>query len=155
MIPRIVNGIPTDIDVTALIKAFGVPEIGVSIDYDRVSKVIKTPKAAPRFRTVTNQWRKKLMRDHSLFMLCRDGAFVAASEGEKCELSGAKHQRGIRSIKVSATIDRDYIDTTALSDEHKKALTHRQMANATILGAVSQLRRKKSPELPLGVGGAK
>lgn len=148
MIPRIVNGIPTELDVKALLGEFGVPEVGASLSYSDVSRVIKTPVTSSRWRTVTNQWRKRLIRDHRLFLLCRAGSFIVANEDEKSEYSGAKQKHGIRSIKVSATVDREYVDASQLSPTNQKAYEHRTLTNSTILQAAARLSKRQVPTLP-------
>lgn len=152
MIPRMVNGVPTDPDVNTLIEAFGEPLVGTTIAYADVAKLIGVSVRSGRWNTVTQRWRKRLRRDFTLFLLCRAGDhFFVANENEKCDYSGAKQKHGLREIVGSAAIDAT-TDATQLSDTNRKAHEHRTMVNATILQTARQLSRRKRPALTQGVG---
>jgi len=64
------GGVPTDVDVTEIRKAWPNIKPGDEIGYDDVSAVIKVPVGAHRFRTVTSRWRRMHERITSEIIAC-------------------------------------------------------------------------------------
>jgi hypothetical protein len=120
MIEKIVSGVPTRTEVNALIEKFGVPEEGVVITYEEISKVIRHVYGTSRFRTIVSAWRKRIRREHEIEMAPRPRiGFEAACPKERVELSGCQIRRGVRALKKGEHIARN-TDRARLDDDDKK-----------------------------------
>lgn len=144
-------GLPTEIDVRALVERFGVPEVGAVIGYPEVEAVIKCKHGSYRWGTVTHAWRKQLYKLHNVVFRARDGEFTALNAEERVDLGGDRVQRGFREFRkahvlVSAT------DVSQLSDEMRAKADHIKSTTATAIQSARAVSRKKAsvPELPAG-----
>ena len=60
------SGIPTAIDVRALIEAFPALVVGQELAHDEVAEVIAVDAKSSRYRTVTNSWRRQLLAENNI-----------------------------------------------------------------------------------------
>jgi len=76
------RGVDTSPDVRKLVTAFGTPEDGARIKYSDVGVVIEADhggKRHNRFVSVTNAWRRHLLRKHNILIVIEDDTFVATT----------------------------------------------------------------------------
>lgn len=59
------GGIPTDIELKALLDKFGAPDPGL-ISYSEIEQAVNVDRDTHRFRTIVTRWRKKLFRDYNI-----------------------------------------------------------------------------------------
>lgn len=145
------NGLPTDIDIRALIDAYGAPTEGTSIPYEDVSKLIKSSTRTPRWVTVTNRWRKRLIKEHNVYLLARDGAFTVMDPASRVD-HGAQHYRSAARHHRKCYTVIGTTDQTRLSAEQKALATHLQHSAATAYQAARISSKRPLPQLPEGVG---
>ena len=82
------EGLPTKPDVDLLLKTWPDPKVGDRFEYEAVEALLRQPRSTPRFRTVTNRWRARLL-ERGLTVECETGkAFYIASAGQ---ISAATH----------------------------------------------------------------
>lgn len=144
------GGLPTEPDVHRLIERFAVPTEGTVIDYADIAAIIRTPVAAPRFRTVTNAWRHRLSKEHNVYLRARDQQFTALKPGERIDLSSAKLRTGMRSVRRAHTVASS-TDQARLTVEERKQSDHVQRVTATMIQSARLQAREKRPELTSGV----
>ena len=66
--PGFAVGMPTAVDVTRLMEAFGVPSEGTRISYEDIERLLSVTPRQSRFWSVTAAWRRKLEREHNLLI---------------------------------------------------------------------------------------
>lgn len=141
------NGLPTDIDIRALFDAYGVPKEGDAITYDDVSRLIKTPTRSPRWVTVTNRWRKRLIKEHNTYLSARDGEFRVMDPATRVE-HGAQHYRSAARHHRKCYTVIGTTDQARLSPEQKALATHLQHNAATAYQTARISSKRALPELP-------
>lgn len=144
------GGIPTDVDVRALHDTFGVPTEGQRIPYEDIAGVIGVEPRSNRWMTVVTAWRKRLIREHNVYLLARDGALIGMAPEQRVDLGSGKLRTGVRMFRrahdvVSGT------DRTRLSSEQKAQADHVQMVSASVIQSARLSARKVTPKLPEGV----
>ena len=142
------SGIPTQADVDRIMKAFGVPEVGVVIPYDSVAGVMHEPKTGSRFQTVTMAWRKKVYRDHNIRIGCEKGkGFKALTNSERVDECGGRYKGGLRKIRVAGDLAIKTGDE-GLAPEEVRVKHHVAMASAALrLAAATEAKRIKYPDM--------
>lgn len=150
-IPKRVGGLPTDIDVRALFEAFGVPNEGVVIPYETVAAVIKSPVTSNRWKTVTGRWRRRLVAEHNVYMLARDGAFSRRDPAQRIELGAGDLRSAYRRVRRSHIVT-EGTDRSRLTEEQKKQADHILMTTGALMSAARLQARNEKPSLPKGVG---
>lgn len=116
------SGVPTEPDVKKLMDAIDVKSMpkGSSIEYETVSEIIGIQYKAPRWRSVTLSWRKKLEKDFGIILDCSqtERAFVVLTEGGKVGLSGRKLRSAVSSAR-RAYIVSGQVDVKQLTEAEK------------------------------------
>lgn len=147
------GGLPTDVDIRALREAYGVPAVGASIAYDDVAACIKSPVGSNRFRTVTQMWRKRLIREHNVYLSARDNQFTAMSAPERVDHGAFKLRSGVRAMRKAHAVV-GATDRSQLTEQQKAQADHVLHIAATTIQAARLQAKAKTPELPQGVGAA-
>lgn len=145
---QIGHGVPTRADVEQLMKAFGLPAAGVVITYAEVEEAGHIRYGTDRWRTVTDAWRKRLLREHRIMLVCENKSFLVADDDRKSVCSSSKFKTGVRSLARSRVIDSVYTDRDKLTAQNQKAYDHRMMTTATMLQHERDLRRRTLPDMP-------
>ena len=140
--PTFNRGIPTEIDVLALINAFGVPSVGEIIQHERIESVVCVEKNKYRYKTVVAAWRRKLEREHNIILRAVPGTGyeVLDSKG-RVDLSGNKYKYGLRAVRRSASIALR-TDRSTLKKEDEAVLDHIIRVSATIQTVAATEARK-------------
>ena len=141
------NGLPTDIDIRALFDTFGVPKEGDVITYEAVTEAVKTPTRSPRWATVTSRWRKRLVKEHNVYLQARDGAFRVMDPGTRVDHGAAQYRGAARKVKKAYVVI-GTTDHTRLSAEQKAIATHIQHNAATAYQSMRISAKRALPELP-------
>lgn len=145
------GGIPTDVDVNALIEAYGVPAPGWSADYSAVAEIAKAPARSNRFKTVTDAWRRRLYATHGVSIRARAGRFSVRSASERIGHAVGKTRSSLRGLEAA----RDEVagtDRSSLSELQKAQADHVLMVSTTALQAARLRSTRKSPGLPGAIG---
>jgi len=130
-----IGGTPTAPDVQKLIDHFGQPTEGTEITWEEIAGVIHEPITSNRYKTVTNAWRRRLMRDHNIHLVAIGNGLglVAADPIKRISDSARKFNGGMRRIKraavVAGTTDRQRLD-----DEQRRIGDHLVNASSTFTG---------------------
>jgi hypothetical protein len=121
------GGEPTAPDVEKLIKAFGEqPEPGSRYAVDEVARVIGVRVSESRFTTVTNAWRKQLLRNgRQIERPPREGCFVVLREGERSDVVGGRADRHARLVRRDAAMH-SLIHAEQLDGDDRRKFDHRQ-----------------------------
>lgn len=146
------GGVPTDVDVAEIRKAWPSIKPGDEIGYDDVSAVIKVPVEAHRFRTVTTRWRRMHERITSEIIACdptRRAFVVLAPSGrvgmvEAKDKSLAKQNR--RNFGRAAATKRDDLTAAELA-----ALDYVTTRSGAVLLALKSNARKQLTEPTLAL----
>lgn len=141
------NGLPTDIDIRALFDAFGVPAEDVAIPYAEVTAVIKTPERSARWTTVTNRWRRRLIKEHNVYMSAREGAFRVMNPATRVDHGAQQYRSGTRKMRKCYVVI-GTTDHARLTPEQKAVATHLQHNAATAYQAARISAKRALPELP-------
>lgn len=140
------GGLPTDIDVKRLLEAFPNIEPGGEVGYDDVAKVIGVDVGTNRFRTVTNAWRRRLLRTGNVAIDAVPGrGFRRLTELERSE----RDRGGWRRDQVRAARkvrDLALTDTTSFDEREKKSHDHaRRVLQAHVEHTTSTVRELAPP----------
>lgn len=143
-------GLPTDIDIRALTEAFGVPEEGDSISYDEIANTIKVPVGSNRYHTVVGQWRKRLQREHNIYMKAGDGRYEVLDPAGRVDLGASKLRTGARMFRKAHVVV-ESTDRKRLTPQQRARADHIQMTTATAIQSARLASKKPTAELPQAV----
>lgn len=136
------RGIPTEIDVIALIEAFGVPAVGQIIPHDSIESVVCVEKTKYRYKTVVAAWRRKLEREHNIIFRAVSGTgYEVLDSRGRVDLSGNKYKAGLRAVRRSSSIALR-TDRRTLTKEEETVLDHIIRVNSTIQTVAATEARK-------------
>jgi hypothetical protein len=112
------HGIPTDAEVKKLIDALGVPAPGTLVEYAQIEQVIGLARSENRFRSVTNAWRKKLLREQNRVTEGVRGVGVMFCAAERRVDVSERHlvkgaRRIAHGVKVAVSTERDSLSSAA------------------------------------------
>ena len=139
------RGVPTQVDVDALINALGIPKPGDTISCEAVAEIIKVDTTEHRFNTVSRAWRKQLEREHNLLLVSnRDGGFVALTNSGRIHHACNVADNGLRRISRASVVARK-TSTDGLSEEERRAADH--LVNTT--GQMMAMAAASAQKLPL------
>lgn len=141
------GGLPTEPDVLALLKKFGVPAEDAPIAYDDVAIVLHVDVKSTRFRSVTTAWRKRLDAEHDCLMRAFDGAFTRLNPSGRVTAGSGK----FRTAKRGLVRAHGYVagaDRTRLDPVERTEADHLQMTSATMIQSARMVSRRKTPALP-------
>jgi hypothetical protein len=104
------SGMPTAPDVRRIEEAVGVPAEGDVIAWSRLEEITSNYRNSHRFGAVIHAWRRKLEREHNVFLVAEAGkGLKAATPDERIAWAAAKVRTGRRAIvrgsAVAATTD--------------------------------------------------
>lgn len=143
------GGVPTDGDVKRLLEAF--PDIGPgdAISYVQVAEVIGVKHGSSRFRTVTNAWRKTVMRTQNFVLEAVPGeGFRRQTELERSQ----KNRTGWRQDQSRAARrvrDLGRTDTRSFDERDQKAHDHARRVLQAHVEHTSSAVRELAPPAPL------
>lgn len=116
--------IPTRVDVDALIKEIGIPEVGSHISYNRIIEVIKVERTTGRWNGVVEAWKRELQNKHGIELraVANEGFDVLDDNGKTNKVHGyvKKAANSFRRAEKTARL----VDRTKLTDENKKVYDH-------------------------------
>jgi hypothetical protein len=139
------GGIPTDIDVEAIIKETGPLQDGDIISYKKISEIIKQPITSHRFKTVTGAWRRRLNRNYNQVIKAKGGEFKVMTNHDRVDHVSGKYKGALR-IMGRATNTAARTSREGLSKEEVKALDHVQNTGAALrLSAATAAKQLKYP----------
>jgi hypothetical protein len=104
------SGMPTAPDVRRIEEAVGVPVEGQIVEWSLLAVVTNTIRDSHRFGAVIHAWRRKLEREHNVFLISEPGkGLKVATPDERIAWAAAKVRTGRRAIvrgsAVAATTD--------------------------------------------------
>ena len=145
------GGLPTEIELTRLTDAYGVPEEGWAVAYVDVAPIIGAAYPSARFRTVTTRWRKRLYRDHNVLIGAGRGHFTALAPSARLVHSANDIRSGVRRTmrgraKLLAT-DRQRLPTP----EEQREYDHAVQVSASVEGAARLASKRPMALVPAGV----
>jgi hypothetical protein len=116
------EGLPTKPDVDLLLKTWPSPKIGDRFEYDVIESLLGIAHTAPRFRTVTNQWRARLL-EQNLVCECETGtAFYIATADQ----ISARTYGTLRGIGRKARKQRQKLSVSKPEDDAQRAVIEHQ-----------------------------
>lgn len=120
------EGMPVGPDVALLHKTWPDLKAGDIITYEEISNVLGVAVTAPRFRTITNSWRKEIQKTKGVVIRChRNHAFLALGDQQKIALTSGvlcavgRKLRAQRKVISTITTDNPVTRDTA---EHQGRL---------------------------------
>jgi hypothetical protein len=150
------NGRSTTPDIETIIKNYPVEsmEIGKEIAKNDIAECISTPNNTHRYHTVTSAWRKKLLRDHNIYIGVIDKKFVVQSNSQRIERSSAKIKSGLRSVVRGGNLA-NKTSTLGLTYEEIKTRDHCVNISATMKGLYDVRKRDLREDLRMAIGDKK
>ena len=136
-----IGGIPTGPDVKNIRDKFPDSKLkaGNKIGYAQIEAIIKTQRDEPRFRTVTNAWRRAVRRDaNKIIGVIAGSGFVVLDENEKSNLVGRKIRRSVKQLRSGYKVMQT-IDVAQLGEDEKKSYDF----NAMRMGKMIAMARLK------------
>jgi hypothetical protein len=114
------SGMPTAPDVRRIEEAVGVPAEGDVIAWDLLEEITANDRNSHRFGAVIHAWRRKLEREHNVFLVAEPGkGLKAATPDERIAWAAAKVRTGRRAIvrgsAVAATTDANRLGKDAVA----------------------------------------
>lgn len=143
-----IGGLPTDIDVKRLLEAFPSISPGFVITYTEVSLVIGVTHGSTRFRTVTNAWRKRLLRvDNFVLEAIAGQGFRRRTELERSQKdrSGWRRDQNRAARKVR---DMTRVDTVEFDERERKSHDHAKHVLQAHIEHTSTTVRQLAPPAP-------
>lgn len=141
------GGVPTGLDVDALVVKFGVPAPGATILHEDIESVLHLGPTTSRFWSVTAAWRKRLHREHNLVLVGnRKGGFDVLRASERITHAVSRMQQGARIIRKGAEIAAA-TDRGDLNAEERRVADHAVQLGAQINGVMATAA-KALPSLP-------
>lgn len=103
--PLYLGGMPTNIDIEKIHQAIGTPNIGDTIRYEQLEQILGLKRDAYRFKTVIQQWRKKLDRDSNIILgAVRGVGFEVLNPSGRVDHGSRTHKKGLRAINRAAMV---------------------------------------------------
>jgi len=128
------GGIPTDPDIRKLREKWPTASLtqGLVITDDEVAKVIAPVKPkTSRWRTVTDRWRRIVMRESGVIIGRIEGTYRVLTDAEKVELMRRKVRTsrtyGLAAIAIGTTVD-----LPSLTAEQRAMFDHQNNCAAAI-----------------------
>ena len=119
-----VTGRPTQPDVKLIIDKYPSMKPGDEVLYEEVEKIIQTPRNSTRFKTVTNAWRKRMDREHDIFIgVIPNKGFVVEVPSESVYDTKRGIRSGLRRITKSGS-KAARINRKQLSAEESRTADH-------------------------------
>lgn len=145
------GGVPVEPDVKKIETAVGTPEEGKLIPYETIESILKLNRMSNRFKGVTDAWRRKLLRENNVRMLCVDGLGFCAGTPEQRVAEIVDRTAHVR-IHLSRTCNLgQLVDADRLPEAQRKALAHYNHANASHALAMATDRKRLKAGLPPAV----
>lgn len=123
--PRVVTGLPYQVDIDRLMERFGVPEEGVTIRYEDVEAVVGlsrcgSPAECSRFRDRTRAWLEHLLRKYNVSLrTVRDVGWVVEDPESRISSSTRTLQQGFRKARKAGALAAT-TDVSRLSTESRR-----------------------------------
>lgn len=138
--------IPTRVDVDALIKEIGIPEVGSHIPYSRIVEIIKVDRKTGRWNSVVNAWKKELRKKHGIELraVANEGFEVLDDNGKTNKFLGYITKGANAFVRAEET--GRLIDRTRLTDDNKKVFDH--ATNFTAAVRLADITVAKQPVFP-------
>lgn len=140
------GGIPTEIDVNALMDCYGAPAPGAMIPYEKISELIGVRRDENRWRTIVTAWRRRLEREHNLLLRAVKGEGFEVMDGSaRVAFAASTYKGGLRRVARAAAVAAK-TSRQGLSEDEAKVCDHLQRVGATIrLTAATEARKLKYP----------
>lgn len=132
MIDKIVNGIPTAPEVSALRAEW--PEIkqGDFLPYPDIERIAKCKRGSHRWVSVTQAFRKQLLRELNLFLVPDPGkGFKVATNAERVHHHANSYKSHVRGVKRASALASTTPDD-GLGAQEKIVRQHLMMVGAAI-----------------------
>lgn len=138
------GGVPTEPDVTKLLKTFGVPKVGDEFTYEHIAETIGVPIKSYRFRTVTWAWRKILDKQHNLIVgAVQARGFVVLDNKQRVTFSAVRFKRGLKAVRRGSCVA-SRTDTAGLTPEECRSRDHIVATGSMLqLAAATEARKLK------------
>ena len=143
------GGLPTNLDVRKLRKAFDPLHVGTEITYEMVEDVLGIPQHTARWKTVTAAWRKQLLNDEGLDLgIGQAGvSFKCLNDTERVNNSIGGLKQGAR--KVMRSVKRAvFVKTDDPELQRKQALLQRTGAAMLHEAHIGQRAITTAPKPP-------
>lgn len=142
------GGVPTDGDVKRLLEAFPDIQPGALIPYAQVAEVIGVARGSNRFISVTNAWRRMLLRTQNFVLEAVHGqGFRRRPEIERSKANRAgwrqDQSRAARKIRDLARTD-----TRDFNEQEQKAHDHARRVLQAHVEHTSSTVRELAPPAP-------
>jgi len=132
---RVVNGRPVGPDVRKLMDTFGTVLRGVEIPYEDIEKLIGASHKEPRFRTVTNSWRRQVHETTGVFIECVPGVgFRGCDAKTQLETGGKSVRSACKKIAVGVALAQTTPEGE-LSDGDKMKRDHLLTSGSSLIQA--------------------
>lgn len=92
------GGIPTEPDVTMLMRKYQIYEPGMEITYEDIEDLLEVTRKTTRFKTVTGAWRRRILRQFNEDLSPRVGKFVVLHPHERVTKQGGRIRTGVRIV---------------------------------------------------------
>lgn len=143
------GGLPTDLDVKKLAERFGVPAPGTLLRHEEIAECIGAAWKSNRYRTVLNQWRRKLLKEQNL------DTIVEAGEGlkilrpiERVDASEADFKSSTRKLRKAA-VRVSLVDEKTLDEPGRRRRDHlREVTSRLYMQAANESKALKPPSPP-------
>lgn len=136
------NGVPTDAEVTRLREAFPITEmeVGQFFPYEQLEAVTGEKRGGTRFRNILLRWKKIIEKETLHYLGCVKGiGYKLCNDNEKADAVRSFNDQGrrklFRGMKILPKIDR-----SGLTDENK-AIVNRLELSMGQSRALSQIKR--------------
>lgn len=118
-----VGGVPTDLDIKKLRDEYPIENMkyGDVIPYSDVEELLQVKKRSYRFQTVTNRWRKTILRETNIIIgTVPSIGFKILNDSEKVNLSGDKLKRAAKSMRTSMIVASKVIIKNITQEEKQR-----------------------------------
>lgn len=143
------GGIPTDGDVKRLLAAFPDIKPGDTVSYAAIAEIIKIEHGSNRFQSVTNAWRRAVVRTLNFVLEAVPGAgFRRCTEIERSQRdrSGWRKDQTRAARKVR---DLARVDTSDFADRDQRTHDHARRVLQAHVEHTSTTVRELAPPAPL------
>ena len=121
-------------------------EEGQHILYRDIAAIIRCLPRNPRFRTVTNAWRKHLDNDYGLILICEGESFRVTTNHDKAELVKKNLKHVKRTVRKGLKTARR-VDPNKLGEVERVGFEHNVKNLAAQAGMLS-IGKNKNANLP-------
>lgn len=134
---------PVSPEVKRLHEHFGKPDKGDEYTHDEIAEIIGEKYGAPRYRSITNTWRKQVFKMYAIIVDAVPGkGFKALDDSDGLKYSDKKFVASGRQLKKAAQAAIS-VDESKLSTDEQSVLRHRIATHAKLQQAYAAEARRK------------